>query len=226
MGNVADGGLGRRTRERYAGVAGILFVAAVVAASLAGGQSPDPTAPAAQLAGALRGQRYGILAGVDLQFAAAIPFVLFLSGLFCALRRPGDGHDAAGAVALGTGIAGVTTVLIAQSILGTLTAYVVDGSPADVSKGLYAAYAGVFQAADILLALFLVAAAVGILASGAFPRWFAWVGLLGAVGFVLGAFSYADPRGVLSLIDLLGLLCFGVFVVATSVGMLRGTGAP
>jgi hypothetical protein len=136
----------------------------------------------------------------------------------------GPAREWLSAATLITGIAGLVTVLICQSVLGVLAAYVLQRGSADVSASLYAVFAGIFQAADIPLALFLLGGALDGLAAGAVARWMGAIAAVGAVGFILGSFAYVSPTIVLNLIDLVGLLFFGLFIVSTSIAMLIGRG--
>lgn len=212
------------TWTRYAGGAGILFVIMIVGASIAGPYLPGDQAAAA-LTGSVQARQAGYLVGVDLQFLAAIPFVLFLCGLYALLRTaPGDwGWLAPGALV--SGVVAVASVLVAQSVLGTLTAYVAASTPAAVVRATYSVFAGIYQASDILLAIFLLIAAAGAVLARVYASWFGAVAVASAVLLVVGTFAYAQPSGPLSIVDLIGLLLFLAFVLAISITLLRGSPA-
>jgi hypothetical protein len=210
--------------SRYAGAAGIVFVAMLIAASIA-----SPFVPGDQSAGTLVSKitatRAGTLVGVDLQFAGVIVFFVYLAGVYQIMRRSDDRSWLAPAT-LVTGITTGATVVLAQSVLGTLAAYVVGSATAETVRAMYAVYAGMYQGSDIFLVLFLLSGAAASVGAGVYPRWIGFVALVSSVLILVGAFSYAVPSSPLSLVDLLGILLFLVFMLGSSVVLIRGRAAP
>ena len=125
-------------------------------------------------------------------------------------------------LAFGSGLAAVALVIAAQGILGTLAAYIVTGATPEIVRGVYAVYAGIFTVSDLFLGMFLIAAALTVLPLRALPRWLGWIGLVGGMCLILGAFSFATPQSILGIIDLLGLVLFLLWILLTSIWMLRG----
>ena len=69
------------------------------------------------------------------------------------------------------------------------------------------------------------AASLALIRTQVLPRWIGWVGLAGALGFVLGTFSVGNPGSPVEAFLLPGFVCFLVWMLATSIFMVRGRAA-
>jgi hypothetical protein len=79
------------------------------------------------------------------------------------------------------------------------------------------------------LAVFLLGAGLGARATGALPSWLAWLAVALAGAFVLGAGSVAGDEvdgGILGALLTLAYLGLLVWIVGSSVSMLRGRERP
>ena len=217
--------------QRWAGIAGLVFVASIVASFFLP-STPDLGVADAELGPAIEQDARGLGAGVYLLSLGAVAFVVFASGLAGRLRR-GEGERAgasigliAGAVMFGVQMlvaAGVTLALVAASSEGR--------DPAAV-RALFELDNVVFVPAGFALALTLFSAAVGILSTRTLPAWLGWgagflavtfaVGMLG----VMSADEEGGPLGVLFWLGLLGALLWVLAAAALLLRQPRPAGAP
>lgn len=215
------GGVDLSSWERYAGIAGILFVLALLGTFVTG-STPNPADPAGKVASSLAQHRSGELATVYIQIAAAIPLLIFLTGLRSILHR-GEGEPRVlTPLAFGAALLGIAIVLVSHGILGALAAFVVKGSSADVTRALYAVYQGVFIISDFFLGAFLLAASLVMIRSRIVPGWLGWIGIVGGACLVLNTFSFSNPQSILGLLGFLGFILMLLWVLITSIFMLRG----
>lgn len=75
------------------------------------------------------------------------------------------------------------------------------------------------------MALFTLvgAAAVAILRTRVLPRWTGWLGAVAAVVSLVSILGFVEPD--LAMIGFLGFLLFALWVVTTSIAVLRGAPA-
>jgi hypothetical protein len=212
---------------RYAWVAGIVFVVALLAeVVVAVGIPINQDDSAVKIATALRDhdQRELVIAALSIVYAVA--FVIWLCLLYDLLRP-----DAAPALASLVLVGGVLLVALHAvsdiAITGLLGAKIASfGASEDLglSYSLYLLTFALDSVGDVFGSLFLSAAGILVLRSGALPRWLGWVAIAaGALLFVQG-FGLGGVISVLGLVlDLVGFVVFLVFVLASSlVKLLAG----
>jgi hypothetical protein len=214
--------------ERYAWVAGILFVLAVVAESAIGlGVGINQNDSAAKIANTLADHknRLVVVEGFCVVYAAMFPIYLWkLYDRF--LRTGGDSARALGSLLLVGG--GLFVALHAVSDIGIYG--VLDGKLASfgahhdhsVSYTLYLLTYAVDSVADVFGSLFAFAAGVLVLRSGVLMRWLGWVAIIASPLLFLQAFGLGGVIASFGLVlDLIGFVLLLLFVLASSVILLR-----
>jgi hypothetical protein len=162
-------------------------------------------------------------------YLAGIAFILcllpFIVGLRSVLGAAEGGAQIASRLVL---VGGVATVVIGDTATGFLDALALGGAPPELSDSSIRLFleldATAIAAIGLPMALTAVSAATVILRTGVLPRWLAFVGALSGLLHLIGAtFVAADQaEGPLLGMRFAGLIAFGVFVVASSVCLIRG----
>ncbi len=208
--------------ERYAAAGGILFVVMVVVSILALPENPGSSAPAAELAAYYAGHHGADLVSDYWSFAGSIPFVMFLVALSGRLYRAGIRTLAF--VALGAGLIGEAFELIATAIEFALASSVYKYGSPDLVKALYVIASKEFYVSNAFYAFFLAAASIALLRATVLARWVGGIGLAGAAAFILSAASIANPHGPLGIMLLVAEALSLLWILLTSVLMLRRPG--
>jgi hypothetical protein len=216
------------TWERYAWVAGILFVLAVVvetAVSL--GVPINQNDSAAKIARALADHRTTLLIVECLCVVYAATFPIYLWKLYdLLLRTDADGGRALGSLLLVGGVLFVALHAVSDvGIYGLLVGKVAlfgDHHDPGVSYTLYLMTYALDSVADIFGSLFAFAAGVLVFRSGVLPRWLAWVSILVAILLFVQAFGLGGVMASFGLVlDLIGFVLLLFFVLASCVILLR-----
>ena len=172
------------TWERYAWVAGILFVLAVVVETTVSlGVPINQNDSAAKIASALADHRTTLLIVECLCVVYAATFPIYLWKLYdLLLRRNADGARALGSLLLVGGVLFVALHAVSDvAIYGVLVGKVaLFGAHHDqgISYTLYLMTYALDSVADIFGSLFAFAAGVLVFRSGVLPRWLGWVSIL------------------------------------------------
>ncbi len=213
---------------RYAWAAGIVYVIALVAESLvATGVGLSQNDSAAKMANGLYEHRERLLVIAYLSVIYAAAFVIYLCCLYNLLRKAtSDRLRILGSLVLAGGV--VFVVLHAVSdigITGLVGAKLASfGAHHDqgVSYSLYLVTYALDSVADVFGGLFAFAAGVIVLKSGILPRWLGWLSILVGSFFFLQSFGLGGVIASFGLVlDLIGFVLFLVFVLASSVILLR-----
>jgi hypothetical protein len=216
------------TWERRASIAGIVFVVALLAESVIGAAIPiNQNDSAAKIANALRDHRDRQLVIAYLSVIYAVAFVIYLTRLHDVLREAAGGSVRAlhsmvliGGVLL-IALHGVSDIGITGLLGAKLATY---GAQHDqgISYTLYLLTFALDSVGDVFGSLFLVAAGLLSLRSAALPRWLAWLGIVAGALLFLQGFGLGGVISTFGLVvDLIGFLLFLVFVLASSVALLR-----
>jgi Domain of unknown function (DUF4386) len=216
--------------ERRAWAAGIIFVLALLAeAAISAGLPINQDDSAAKIAGVLHDHRDTVLVAAYLSIVYAVAFVIYLAKLHDLLR---DGAQPSGPLHSLVLIGGVLLVAmhavsdigIYGLLGGKLTTY---GALHDqgLSYTLYLLTFALDSVGDVFGSVFLVAAGLLISQSGVLPRWLAWMSVAGGILLFLQGFGLGGIIGTYGLvIDLVGFVLFLLFVLLSSVMLLRGCG--
>jgi len=206
--------------DRWAPLTGIVFVALIVVTFFVPAASPPSAGdPASDVVAWFDEHETALLTSGYLSGLALIFFVWFLGSLQRRLRDGGEPRLAV--IAFGGGL-----VLAGIALLGNATAqYLAWGLAADLDaetvRALWLIGFGSLVYTFPLVVL-VEAIAIAALRSRVFPRWYAALGFLAGLWFVVGGAAYADdgffsPTGAYGFI---GFLAFLVWVLLTSVLML------
>jgi Domain of unknown function (DUF4386) len=214
--------------ERYAWVAGILFVFAVVAESAVSiGVGINQNDSVAKIASALADHktRLEVVEGLCVVYAAMFPIYLWkMYDLF--LRKDAGGSRALGSLLLVGGVVfvalhAVSDVAIYGLLAGKLASF---GAQHDqgVSYTLYLMTYALDSVADVFGSLFAFAAGLLVLRSGVLPRWLGWVSMLVAILLFLQAFGLGGVIASFGLVlDLIGFVLLLLFILLSSAILLK-----
>jgi len=240
--NMVDAGTSQATTraapgwERYAWLAGILFVLAVLVESAIGlGVGINQNDSAAKIANTLADHKNRLVVVEGFCVVYAVMFPIYLWKLYDRfLHTDAEGSRALGSLMLVGGM--LFVALHAFSDIGIYG--VLDGKLAvfgaqhdhSVSYTLYLLTYAVDSVADVFGSLFAFAAGVLVFRGGVLPRWLGWVSILAAPLLFLQAFGLGGVIASFGLVlDLIGFVLLLVFVLVSSIVSLRSersVGAP
>jgi hypothetical protein len=214
------------TWERYAWVAGIVFVVVFVAETVVSvGVAVNQNDSAAKIAGALHDNRGRLLVIATLSVVYASAFPIYLSRLGGLLRTDTARPRFLGSLVLAGGMLFVALHAVSDiGITGLLGAKLATfGAQHDqgLSYALYLMTFALDSVGDVFGSLFAVAAGVLVIGSGALPRWLGWVSILAGIMFFLQGFGLGGVIATFGLVlDLIGFLLLLLFVLVSSVMLL------
>jgi magnesium-transporting ATPase (P-type) len=169
--------------ERWAGVAGIAFVVLYVIGFAVGGEPPDTDAAITDRY-ADSGERALELTAFFLIAAAALAFVLFVSGARSLLARSEGQQRTLAALAYAGGVVSAALILAGNAVSRT-TAFASDDElftlDPDTQRMFESAGFLLFVSAAFAAILLVVAVSVGALRYGFLPQWLGWAGIVVAV---------------------------------------------
>ncbi len=213
--------------ERYAWVAGILYVVALVAETVAGllGGAVNQNDSAAKIANVLHDHRGRLLLITYLSVVYAAMFLIYLAKLYDLLRRDTDRSRFLGSLVLAGGTLFIALHAVSDiGIFGLLGAKLASfGSQHDqgVSYTLYLMTYGLDSVGDVFGSLFAFAAGVLVIGGGVLPRWLGWVSVLAGILFFLQAFGLGGVIASFGLVlDGIAFVLFVIFVLVSSVILL------
>jgi hypothetical protein len=172
---------------RYAPLAGILFVALLVASFILSGSSPDTDDSTGKVVAEWSKNDSQQMTGAILSALAVVPFLWFLGALRSALRvaEGGTGRLSATAFAGGLILAGFA---VADASLQFAVADSVGDVPPLVTQSLSVLYSDFFLGFPVGVGVFGVATGLVLLRTGLLPAWLGWfifvVGILSFIPFV------------------------------------------
>ena len=213
--------------QRYAWVAGILYVIALVAVSVVGllGGGLSQNGSAAKIATALYDHRGRLLVVTYLSVVYAAMFLIYLSKLHDLLRRDTDRPRFLGSLVLVGGALFVALHAVSDiGIFGLLGAKLASfGFQHDqgMSYTLYLMTYAFDSVGDVFGSLFAFAAGLLVIGSGVLPRRLGWVSILVGILFFLQGFGLGGVIASFGLVlDLIGFVLFLIFVLVSSVILL------
>jgi Domain of unknown function (DUF4386) len=230
---MGEGGMvaGARTSGawgRYAWAAGVLYVVALVAESvvglLGGGLSQNDSA--AKIANVLYDHRGRLLVVTYLSVVYAAMFVIYLAKLYDLLRRDTDRTRFLGSLVLAGGALFIALHAVSDiginGLLGAKLASFGFHHDQGVSYALYLMTYGLDSVGDVFGSLFAFAAGLLVIGSGVLPRWLGWASILAGILFFLQGFGLGGVIASFGLVlDLIGFVLFLIFVLVSSVILLR-----
>jgi hypothetical protein len=196
---------------RYAPLAGVLFVALVVASIIIGGEGPDTDDSTQKVVEFWTSNDSEQITAAIIGALAGAPFLWFLGSLRNALRAGEGGTGRLSAIAFAGGI-----VLVSGALTNNAFQFAAAESagdvPAQVTQSISVVYSDFFFPFPIGIGVLSLATALVILRTRVFPVWLGWVGLL------LGVIAFT-PVGFFAFFVVLA------WIVVLSVLMFRGESA-
>ena len=211
-----------RDWQRLGAVSGILFFATVVA-SFFTPDTPDADDPSATIATEIADDRSAHLASAYLVGLASLFFIVFVGALWSRLRAAEADRGPSILVALG-GLGTALLILVSNGIFLALIEASDEGREPGAVRALFELNDIAFISIGWTSAAFYAGVALSSLGSGSLPRALGWIAAALAVLFPVaffGIFSESDDGGVLGGIFFIGILINFIWILATSVAMLR-----
>jgi hypothetical protein len=208
--------------SRLGAASGVVFFVLVVA-SFFTPDTPDADDPTAEIVASIADDRGAHLLGVYLSFLATLFFIVFTAALWARLRAAEPERGASVLVLLG-GLGSALMILIANGVLLALIEAAHEGREVQAVRALFELDQMMFLGIGITSAAFYGGAALSALQARSLPAWLGWVAAGLAVVFplaLLGVFSESDDGGVLGWIFFIAILVNFLWVLATSILMLR-----
>ena len=229
---MGDGAGGRTEWERYAWVAGILFVVALVAEIVvAVGVELSQNDSAAKIANGLHAHETRLIVIACMSVVYGVMFLIYLSALHNLLRADGN-RTGLGSLVLVGGVLFVTLHAVSDigitGLVGAkLASYGAQHDPG-VSYTLYLTTFALESVGDVFGSLFAFATGALVFRSGVLPRWLGWVSILAGSMLFLQGFGLGGVIASFGLVlDLIGFLLLLVFVLVSSVILvMRENAAP
>jgi hypothetical protein len=212
--------------ERVGAIGGILFFIAVLA-NFFTPETPDVDDPTLKIVRELADDRTGQIASVYLLGLGALFYLVFIAGLWALLRGAEAERGTSTLVLLG-GVGTATIILVASAVLYAVVGAAYDHREPGAVRALFELEEVVFLPVGFTLAVFYVGVALSALGNRSLPAWLGWAAAVFAVVFpiaLLGLFSKADDGGVLGTVFFIALVLNFIWVLATSIIMLRATPA-
>ena len=174
--------------ERWAPIAGIVFVVLMVTGSMLVSNVPSPNAPQHQIASYLTdsAQQMRNIIGAYLWVVGALTFLVFLMRLRNDLRRAEGGTGYLSNLAFGAGVAFAAVWMVSAAISASV-AYAITSRGAPVTDADLVRVLPPLGRLLLLLGggfagiLVLLAASAVIIRTGVFARWLAWLGIVAAI---------------------------------------------
>ena len=210
--------------RKMAGLAGIGFVVLILASFVMYGSPPSATATADELAKYVADTDTYLLGGL-MGVLAAVLMIPWVAGFVIPFaesdRARGEGFAL---VIAGTGLVSCAAIGIALALLATLGLRLEELDGAAV-RALWDTSNGAYAFSILLLLPGAGATAVAVLKHGLMPRWFGYLSAVTAV-LSLSALPGFVATGDAAMVLLFGFVGMLVWVLASSVLMLRGGAAP
>jgi hypothetical protein len=197
----------RKGMERFAPLAGLVFLVLAIASVVVGGEAPSADEPAQEIVEFWKDEETAQIISAVLGAWAAVALVWFAGSVREAITRAEPGPGRLGSLAL-AGAAITAAGLALLSGLQFAAADWADDVPPDVTHTISALFNDLFFPIAVGNAVFLLAAGIGAVRHGAFDKRLGWI----AIG--LGVLS-VTPIGFFALIGML------IWVGITSIVLYR-----
>jgi hypothetical protein len=192
-----------RLLERMGAACGILYIVLIYGGSSIGG-------PSSRVA-------------LSLEILGFLLFLFFLGILWSALRRAEGGSGWLSTTAFGAGLMSVT-IKVASAAPVLAARHRSGGLDPQLARTLQDINDASFALTFFPLAVLLVAFAIVAIRSDALPGWLGWFAAVLAVAFLFG--GLAGSTDLTSEWAALPMLIYPVWVVATSIVLIRRAGEP
>ncbi|HYU57274.1 MAG TPA: hypothetical protein VEO00_04400 [Actinomycetota bacterium] len=199
--------------ERYAGIAGFLFVILVLVVSFIPGAPPKPD-DVGDIAKYFKDHDGAIQAAAFLNGFAGLAFLVFVTAVSGMIRRA-EGAPRLSVVAFG---GGAVALVFAFANAAILSAAAITDSGSQGTYVLSLTFTGVGTFGLIALA---GATAVAAFQTRMLPNWVAWISAATAVVAIPGASIASTSRDAAFFLSFIGFLVFVVWVLSVSFVLFR-----
>jgi len=214
-------------RGRYAWIAGIVFVIALLAESvISTGVGLTHHDSAAKIATGLHEHRDRLLVVAYISAVYAVTFVIYLCCLYNLLRQNSELGRILGHLVLIGGVLFVALHAVSDiGITGLLGAKLASFSyqhDQGLAYMLYLMTYAVDSVGDVFGSLAAVAVGLLVMRTRILPRWLGWVSIVAGILFFLQGFGLGGVIATFGLVlDLAAFVLFLTFVLASSIILLR-----
>jgi hypothetical protein len=213
--------------ERLGAACGVAFFVLVVA-SFFTPDTPDADDATAEIVASIADDRTAHLVSAYLSFLATLFFLVFTAALWGRLRRAEAERGPSVLVLLG-GLGSSLMILVANGVFLALIEAADEGREPEAVRALFELDEILFIGIGITTAAFYAGAALSALATNSLPRWLGGIAAALAVVLpitMLAIFSDSDEGGVLGGIFFAAILVNFLWILATSIVMLRERPTP
>lgn len=218
---------GSRALERYAWLGGILYVVALLAEGIASiGFKVSQDDSGTKIAHSLDEHHTRLILVFCLCILYVVGFVIYLTRLDDLLRRASAERRFFASWVLIGGVLfvtlhGVSDVGIYGLLAGKVAAYSAQHDPG-LSYTLYLMTFALDSVGDVFASFFTLGTGLLVLETRVLPRWLAWIAVATSPFFLLQSFGLGGVVSSAGLaLDLIGFLLFLIFVLVSSVMLLR-----
>jgi len=216
------------TALRYAWLAGIAYVIALVAESVVGaaGVKLSQNDSTVKIASRLHDHRNLLLVIAYLSVVVAVSFLIYLWGLYHVLRQDSQRRETISSLVLVGGVLFITLHSVSDigitGLVGAkLATYGVQHDPG-LSYTLYLLTYAIDSVGDVFGSVALFAIGLLTIRSGVLPRWLGWLAIVAGCLLLLQGFGLGGVIATFGLVlDLIGFVLFLIFVLASSIVLLR-----
>ncbi len=206
--------------ERWAPLAGVVFVVLVLVGGFIAGSPPATSDSAAKIGKFFADNDYALKCGAFISGLASIPFLVFLGVLYARLRGAEGDHGRLSLVMFGGGVLSAALILVAFAVFGAI-AISVDEIGGGGTKFFYILANGLTGMAGLALVVVAGATALVTFRTQALPAWLGWLSVASAVLWIPGGLVVASDSDAAFVINIIAFPLFLVWVLATSIVLFR-----
>lgn len=215
----------RRT-QLWTGAAGLLFLLLIIPAIVTEDRGPAPTMSPAEVAARFSSDRTDVLVSSVFLVLAIVALLVFAIGVAETIRNAGATGILA-ALSRSSGAVGVGILAVYTAIFASSASSINHVQNAEIVYAIFRAAYAIDSASDLFIGLFMAASAICLAGAGLAGRWLTRFSVLGGTLYALGSLSITSPNaGAFGACEILGALAFMIWVVITSIRLLRRAKAP
>ncbi len=211
--------------ERWSALGGVLFVVTVLVAAFISGSPPKTSDSAVKIAKYVADNDDGLRWAGYLSALAALPFLWFMGAIWRMLRRAEGGSPRLAVVAVAGAVFSGAMSVVAAVILSTMAVY----GARNLGTGnrfFYLLSTSMNGAALFGIAVFIGAVSAAAIRTRVLPAALGWFGALVALVAVVGGAVIASTRDVYFGFMFAAYIGASLWLLITSIVMLRGLREP
>jgi hypothetical protein len=210
--------------ERYGAFGGIVFVVLVIVTIVISGSPPKETDSAAKILKYYRDNADGIKVASFVGTLATLPILLWAGSLWARLRRAENGQPRLALVAvLGLVLAGAVQGVL-TAIGATIVLQLNNVGPTE-AKFFFVLATTMGAIGNIGIAVLVLAVSALAFRTHVFPAWVAWIGVVDGIVLLVACYGAASTSDAIAVLGLIALVIWAIWLIATSVIMIRHTDA-